>query len=276
MNTIFSRQVLLSQRIVFLSLLLVSVSIKANVTCIGNDYEQQMPVSNVDLPTVKIVDVPQSIHLNKTISLKAEATVDVDKKGSAFFVWCVESGTLKYDQNYPDYRVVNFTPSILPTDKTLDIGVQVGDGLGYVNTKRMTVNVAELSIPAIATIPNKTILLNSPFLLNVSSFVTPNGNDITGYQQIGTLPNGITFNTTSGTFSGTPTELGIFTPIVIRVGYGMGQWTTAVYFKITVTENDIPPTLIGNIQDQIIEKDDSFALNTAAYFAETNGDSITN
>ncbi len=194
-------------------------------TCIGNDYEQQIPLSNVVLPTFKSVDVPQTIHLNKTIPLKAVAIVDKNKKGSAFFVWCVESGSLNYDQNSPNYRIVNFTPSILPTDKTLDIGVQVGDGLGYVNTKRMTVNIVDSGIAAIPTEIELTATLN-PTATNAQATVNVSGNAI--------------YNTEKPVTNGT-----------VTIKTSEKSWTTTLDQNGEYSHNIKAPTESGNVEIQV-------------------------
>ncbi len=70
--------------------------------CIGNNYEQQMPVPGVIRPTAEIVGA-SAINEGATVTLSANATVDTDKGGAPFYYWCAEKGLIEFDPAYPDY-----------------------------------------------------------------------------------------------------------------------------------------------------------------------------
>lgn len=82
--------------------------------------------------------------------------------------------------------------------------------------------VADQTPPLMGNIPNQTAYINTPFSLSLSSYVTlTNGDAISSYTLTGTLPTGLSFNSTTGVISGTPTTV-----------------TAAVTLSITAIDND--------------------------------------
>lgn len=76
--------------------------------------------------------------------------------------------------------------------------------------------------PVMGDIPNQVITIGSIFSLNIASYVTlTNVDPITVYTLSGVLPAGLSFNSTTGVISGTPTAV-----------------TSAVTFTVTATDND--------------------------------------
>ncbi|MBN2815710.1 MAG: putative Ig domain-containing protein [Campylobacterales bacterium] len=76
--------------------------------------------------------------------------------------------------------------------------------------------------PSMGNIPDTVGTINTLFSLNIASYVTPtNGDPILEYNLTGTLPNGLSFNSTTGLISGTPTAI-----------------TPASNFSITATDKD--------------------------------------
>lgn len=76
--------------------------------------------------------------------------------------------------------------------------------------------------PTMGNVPNQTATVGTAFSLSISSYVTQtDGDAITSYTLTGTLPAGLSFNTTTGVISGTPTSAG-----------------AAVTFSVTATDND--------------------------------------
>lgn len=62
--------------------------------------------------------------------------------------------------------------------------------------------------PVIASIPNQTATINTPFVLNLTNYVTlTNGDSILQYTLTGTLPPGLSFNSSNGVISGSPTTI---------------------------------------------------------------------
>lgn len=105
---------------------------------IGNNYEQQMPVPGVKVPSVRIESL-NKIKPGETVDLTAYATVDTKHNGEPFFYWYAAQGTFTLHPSYPDYSTVTYTAPNTPGDVT--ITAQVGDTLGYVGTDKFTLTV---------------------------------------------------------------------------------------------------------------------------------------
>lgn len=121
------------------------INIPANAavdTCIGNNFEQQAPVPDVQLPTVTIESMT-SVNEGETIILTANATVDTQNNGIASFFWCVQGATLEPEPASPDYRTVRFTAPFLSSagNGKARVAVQVGDDLGYVDIAVIIIDI---------------------------------------------------------------------------------------------------------------------------------------
>jgi len=121
--------------------------------CVGNNFEQQMPVDNVLLPTVAISSSSDSIAQGKAIILTAKEKVD--NSGTPFFYWCAKEGGFEYDSTaVSDFRTVKYIAPSIASDKRVEITVQVGDSLGYIAFDTFYVNVGKFS-QFVETIGNK-------------------------------------------------------------------------------------------------------------------------
>ena len=73
---------------------------------------------------------------------------------------------------------------------------------------KLDVNFSPPSPPIMGNVPDTIATISTPFTLNISSFVTlTNGDPILDYNLTGTLPNGLSFDSTTGVISGTPTAI---------------------------------------------------------------------
>ena len=112
--------------------------------CIGHDYEQQTPLTGVNVPTVAISGSAAVNEQGKT-SFSAISTVDIGKGGKAFYYWCAEKGLLQADPAYSDYSRVKFiAPKVAGADEDIRIYAKVGDTLGYVGRDIFHVKVSEI------------------------------------------------------------------------------------------------------------------------------------
>ncbi|HEC85608.1 MAG TPA: hypothetical protein ENI48_10275 [Thioploca sp.] len=130
--------------LLFVLALTLLMSRVANALCIGNDYEQQMSSQSTFLPVVNFANAPSTIPPNQTLSLTAEAKVDIGKGGKSSFYWCADGGYLEKDPRFPNYNTVKFTAPA-SVGQTVKVGVQVGDGLGYMFNQVISVNVTSPS-----------------------------------------------------------------------------------------------------------------------------------
>ena len=97
--------------------------------------------------------------------------------------------------------------------------------------------------PTMSDIPDQTARVGTPFSLDVSSFVTLTNDDpVIAYTLTGTLPAWLSFNTTTGIFSGTPSTVAL-----------------PVAFSITATDND------G------VSNSDDFTITVSPPLTETTG-----
>ncbi len=193
---------------------LLQVQIVQARVCIGNDYEQQIPILNVTLPSFKKLNVPTSIKVGENFLLEAEAKID--DGGRAFFIWCVESGLLEEEPTSTNYDKVNFTPSVSSSGQTIKIGVQVGDSLGYVKTKMLTVSIIDnTSIDSNVLLGNINILITDLSAI-VPGSITLNGQPI----QASWTADEVTFNL----YEVTNTTFDIFwQPVQLEIHDANGQ-----------------------------------------------------
>ena len=95
-----------------------------------------------------------------------------------------------------------------------------------------------LNIPTISGIPSTTALVGT--LYNF----TPTSTDAASFSFSGTLPPGLSFNTSTGAISGTPTTTGSYSNIVITVTNAIGS-ASLTSFSITVSAAIPSPTISG-------------------------------
>jgi len=126
----------------------MSVYADDNVVCIGDNYEQGIPIPNVSLPTVSLTSAENvaQIYEGESLTLFANAIVDTQNGGNPNFYWCAEKGQLEIDSSTPDLNQVKY---IAPTEVTEDtwvrVVVQLSDGLGYVSGKSLFLNISPLT-----------------------------------------------------------------------------------------------------------------------------------
>lgn len=191
----------LSKVMIFFIFLLISLSTKAGVTCIGNEYEQQDPLLNITLPTVQLETPLTKVVQGQSITLKAKATVDTNNSGHAFFVWCADVGSFLATQDSisTNYATVQYTAPNDTAISQVKISILVGDTLGYINVVSTTIPMQPITnTTSDPRLGNITISSNlSSINLSSPGTITLNGQPI----QATWSPNGVTFNlyTATGT-----------------------------------------------------------------------------
>ncbi|MEQ9535089.1 MAG: putative Ig domain-containing protein, partial [Deltaproteobacteria bacterium] len=92
------------------------------------------------------------------------------------------------------------------------------------------------------------------------------------------LPDWLTFDSETGTFSGTP-DTGDETQLNILVTASDGQGGTQTDgFDLDITPAPVvnnDPTLVSAIADQTVEAEDSFSLDITNNFTDVDGDSLS-
>ena len=105
---------------------------------IGNNYEQQIPVEGVQLPSVRI-ETLMKIDKGGIIDVSAFANIDTQNGGQPFYYWYADKGTFQMHTSYPDYSTVTFKAPEYSCE--VIIAAQVGDRLGYIATDKQTIIV---------------------------------------------------------------------------------------------------------------------------------------
>ena len=129
--------------------------------------------------------------------------------------------------------------------------------------------------PTMGDVPNQSGTIGIGFTtLNLSAYVTQtNGDPIASYAiASGSLPAGLTLDTTTGAITGTPTAAGTFSVTVTASDNDGASNSDAIAFNISAAQ--IPPVM-GNVPNQSGTVGISFtSLNLLTYVTQTNGDPI--
>ena len=119
-----------------------------NVICLGNNYEQGIPIPNISLPIVSLTSAENvaQIYEGESLTLFADAIVDTQNGGNPNFYWCAEKGRLEIDPTAPDISQVKYiAPTVVTEDTWVRVVVQLSDSLGYVSGKSLFLNVSPRS-----------------------------------------------------------------------------------------------------------------------------------
>ncbi len=153
----------------------------------------------------------------------------------------------------------------------------------YIRVQRnqtRTYNLAMTFTPAgtpptfTGTIPAQSATQNSAYSLNTSTYFTQTEGDTITYSTSGTLPTGITINSSTGVLSGTPTNFGTFSGITIVATDNDGA-RNSNSFTLTVAQAQVAPTFSGTIPNQTADIGSAYSLDASTYFTQTNSDTIT-
>ncbi|KPA12366.1 secreted protein containing APHP domain protein [Candidatus Magnetomorum sp. HK-1] len=129
---------------IFIILICSFTNEHAFAASIGNNYEQQIPIEGVQLPSVRI-ETELTVNEGDIIDVTAFATIDTQNGAQAFYYWYADKGNFQMHTSYPDYSTVKFQAPEYSCEVT--IAAQVGDGLGYIATDRQTIIVGNGNQP---------------------------------------------------------------------------------------------------------------------------------
>ena len=132
--------------------------------------------------------------------------------------------------------------------------------------------------PTMGDVPNQNGTVGVAIApINLASYTTAtNGDPILAYAiASGSLPPGISLNTTSGTISGTPSAAGTVSVTVTASDKDGTSTADAITFAISGTTAAAPP-LMGDVPNQSGTVGSPISvINLASYVTATNGDTIT-
>jgi alpha-tubulin suppressor-like RCC1 family protein len=256
--------------------------------------------------------VRETDNLNGEIMVSADRvlTIIVDQDGSPMTL-SANSGTLRADQNgfiaapiYTNaYGDLSFTaPALAGTGLSIDpstgiisgIPSQVGTitaavtltdstGSDRATTKTVTITVVpQLSLsvsPDNSLIYNHTVAdagLSQPVVANLQSAA------IWTVNHADNLPTGVTFNTTTGKFVGTPTVIGVYGPVSVSVGDNLPGTANSsdMWFSVFMNEDPITltvPAVSGKVGVQFTSAAPTFtnALNGVRFYTTETATNVT-
>ncbi len=130
--------------------------------------------------------------------------------------------------------------------------------------------------PQMNSVPDLTVESGNNVYRNFSSYVTKtDGDDILEYQLGGSLPSGLSFNSSSGVLSGSTTNVGNYN-LTIKAKDKDG-WSNTQSWTLRVTApppRNVPP-IMNDVPNQNLKLGKSINLDLSNYVTLTDGDPIT-
>ena len=158
----------------------------------------------------------------------------------------------------------------IPVNAGQKIVVRVDRNYDSLMTYDINFHYIIAAAPVMGAIEDQSATAYSPFSLDIAGYAT--GDNITSYTLTGALPAGLSFNTTNGQLTGTPTEGGSFN-LSASATNSVGP-SNIVTFRLNVTVPPQVPPVMSPIPNQTAMLNISYTLNLSGYVTETNGDSV--
>ena len=218
----------------------------------------QVTVNHVNRTPVLNPIAAQTVEENKPLSVVVPAGEDPDTEDKEKLVYSAEN--LPEGANFdPATRTLTWTPTY-DQSGNYEISVSLTDG-EFTVTQPLSITVTHVNRPpTITDIPAQTIDENQAFNLSVQSN-DPDVEDADKLKLTATnLPQGMTFNASSGEFAWTPTydQSGSYNNITVTVAdpAGLGE---EKMFSITVNNVNLPPE-INPVNKQTIAENSPLSL----------------
>jgi len=229
-----------------------------------------------DATIYKTFNFDDSIYANANVRIEFTVHLDDDWEDSGnskdyLYVYNGSTQIAVYSHTDGTYtKTINTT-----LDATGDILLKLKSDTTYYSEYTyldiITVTAIQSNIPPEINVPNISLLQNENIDLNVSDYVTlTDGDPILSYaidrSASPSLPAAITFDTSTGEFSG---STGVTGNYVVTVSATDKDGTSTSTFTITVSPPN-PPT-INNIPDQNITDASAFSLDISSYTDNGSG-----
>jgi len=253
-----------------------------SITVVADDGDGGTASDTFTLTITNTNDVPVIVNPIADRPATEEAAFTFDVSGN--FTDIDAGDTLSYAaQGLPDGLSIDTSTGIIsgtPTNNAVgakDVTVTATDSSGGKISDIFTITTANTNDdPTVATlIGDRAATQNVPLSLNFSSnFADIDLGDSLTYEATG-LPAGLSLNATTGVLSGTPTDIGTSTNVVVTANDGNGGIVSDT-FALVVTANTAP-TVTSPIADQVISANSvlNFALAANTFGNADPGDSLT-
>ncbi|MDQ8182961.1 putative Ig domain-containing protein, partial [Pelagicoccus sp. SDUM812005] len=163
----------------------------------------------------------------------------------------------------------------------LSINVTATDESGSTVTKNFGIQILNTNDGPIASeIEDATASEDAEFTLDVSGSFSDvdQGDSLTFSARLENgdpLPSWLSFNSETGSFSGTPTNADV-SDLQVTVTASDGSLDASQTFTIAVQNTNDGPTLVANLADRSIEEDSPFSLDASSNFADVDlGDTLS-
>ncbi|MCW2479894.1 putative Ig domain-containing protein [Candidatus Symbiopectobacterium sp. NZEC135] len=264
-----------------------SLSIKVtatdpSLTAISTTFT--LTVSNVnDAPVVSTTIPAQSVAQDSELNFTVPAGTFSDPDGDTLTL----SATLANGSPLPSWLTFNTaTGTFSGTPGNSDVGslsikVIANDGDASVSTT-FTLTITNVNdAPVVATpIPAQSVAQDSALNFTVPSgtFTDPDGDTLTYSATLAdgsALPSWLSFNTATGTFSGTPAN-GDVGNLSIKVTASDGDASVSTTFSLTITNVNDAPVLATPIPAQTIAQGSALSFTVpGSTFSDPDGDTLT-
>ncbi|MFA6138458.1 MAG: putative Ig domain-containing protein [Sulfurimonas sp.] len=187
----------------------------------------EIVVPSSNLPPIANAGADQTVTVGTNVTLNGSGSSDSDGSISSY-TWKDGATLLSSDANFSKSDFSEGTHTITLT---------VTDNSGNSNSDSLTLIVSSSDTPPVmGNIPDQSAVNGTPFALNISDYVTlTNSDPITSYTLNGSLPSGLSFSTSTGAFSGTPTADGTYNFTVYATDKDGNS--NSASFTITVTSS---------------------------------------
>jgi hypothetical protein len=177
--------------------------------------------------------------------------------GTPGYTWSLDSGTLPpgiFLSTVSNNGVLSGTPT---TPGTYSFVIRVTDSLTGTDTETYTITITSPTLPIITTSSLPNGLVSTAYSQTVSGA----GGALPYLWSIdaGSLPAGLTLNTSTGVISGTPTTLGT-SNFTIKLTDGNAQTTTKVFSVTisliaspTITTTSLPSVILGTAYAEFVQ-----------------------
>ncbi|MDN3389422.1 Ig-like domain-containing protein, partial [Pseudoalteromonas sp. APC 4017] len=238
---------------------------------IANDGELDSTPVSVNLSVNAINDAP--VAINDTVSVSEDSAITINLAGSD-----IEGDTLSYQiSRQPQNGSVTLTGSQVVYQGNIDFfgtdsfNFIVNDGTVDSAPADITVNVTSVNdVPVISGTPTLSVSEKTAYSFTPTA-VDTEGDSLTF--SITNKPSWLSFDSTSGTLSGTATnaDVGVHNNIVISVSDGMDTVSLPAFNLTVINVNDAPT--IGGVPALNVDQDALYSFTPTAN--DIDGDSLT-